>query len=77
MRLPPAASSCRADVGGHHHLQPLRRLAAALGEAAQPARAGREHDVVGRHAEAAADGAQVVERAREPHVVARAPSPRG
>ena len=61
----------RADVGGHHHLQAPRPLAPALGEPPQPAGAGREHDVVGAHAEAPPGGAEVVERARHAHMAAR------
>ena len=66
----PPGVRARAHVGRHHHLQRLRRLPAALREAPQPARAGGEHDVVGAHAEAPADRAQVAERARDADVVA-------
>ena len=60
----------RPDVRRHHRLQALRRLAAALREAAQRAGARGQHDVVGRHAEAAAHRADVVERPGDADVAA-------
>ena len=78
MRLPvPAASAARAHVGGHHRLQRLRRVPAALREAPQRAGAGGEQDVVRRHAEAPPDRADLVQAPGDADVMAARRSPAG